>query len=137
MKRADLQKLAEQKIEDASLLLANNRFGNAFYLAGYAIEIGLKACISKQIIAQMIPSKQFVDKLYTHEFKALIGLAGLAQELQDEQKRDRLFATYWGAVGEWNEAARYTATDAATAQLMVQATRDTNSGVLRWIRLHW
>ena len=137
LKRSDLQTLAAAKAADALLLLNNNRFGNAFYLAGYAIELGLKACIAKQIIAQAIPDKSFVNAIYFHDLKKLIGLAGLTHILQAEQNNNAAFATYWGIAGEWNEASRYVATEAYTAQLMVQAVNDENAGILRWIRQHW
>jgi HEPN domain-containing protein len=45
MNRTDLQILAEDRLKDAEVLLANGRFGAAYYLAGYAVECGLKACV--------------------------------------------------------------------------------------------
>ena len=47
MNRADLQKLAEERLADAELLLANGRFGGAYYLSGYVVECALKACIAQ------------------------------------------------------------------------------------------
>ena len=42
LRRADLRRLAEEKLADAELLLAHHRYANSYYLAGYAIEIALK-----------------------------------------------------------------------------------------------
>jgi len=54
-KRADLRANAQAKLDDAELLLENKKFANAYYLAGYAVEIGLKACIAAHISAETIP----------------------------------------------------------------------------------
>ena len=44
--KTELIKLAEAKARDAHLLLQNERYSNAYYLVGYAVEIGLKAIIA-------------------------------------------------------------------------------------------
>lgn len=136
-RRADLQALAEGKLNDATLLLTNGRFGNAYYLAGYAVELGLKACIAKRITGQSIPDLSFIKAIYQHNLKNLVGVAGLSLELREEEKADAAFATYWGIAGEWKPESRYDATDSYTAQLLVQSVGDTASGILRWIRMHW
>jgi len=43
--RPQLRQLAEDRILDAACLLACGRPAGAYYLAGYAVECGLKACI--------------------------------------------------------------------------------------------
>ncbi|MDQ2083721.1 HEPN domain-containing protein [Xanthobacteraceae bacterium Astr-EGSB] len=58
-KRIDLQANAEAKSADAKLLLQHGRYSSAYYLAGYSIEIGLKACIALQVAAETIPGKAF------------------------------------------------------------------------------
>jgi hypothetical protein len=60
LKRTDLQALARAKFNDAELLFQHGRFSNAYYLAGYTIEIGLKACIAAQVSAETIPDKAFL-----------------------------------------------------------------------------
>jgi HEPN domain-containing protein len=62
LKRLDLQHLSEAKLADAELLFANGRHSNAYYLAGYAVEIGLKACISRQILADTLPDKTSLQR---------------------------------------------------------------------------
>jgi HEPN domain-containing protein len=47
MNRADLQQLAELRITEAKVLLDNGFYAGAYYLAGYAVECALKACIAK------------------------------------------------------------------------------------------
>jgi len=47
--RAELRQLAEDRILDAEHLLAAGRWSGAYYLAGYAVECGLKACIMARV----------------------------------------------------------------------------------------
>src|SRR5258708_26287810 len=81
MRRAVLQAIAQAKLDDALLLFQHRRFSNAYYLAGYAVEIGLKACIAKQISAETIPDKAFINDIFKHGLRELIGVAGLSAEL--------------------------------------------------------
>jgi hypothetical protein len=136
-KRGDLQAIAEAKLDDAALLLRNNRFSNAYYLAGYAVEIGLKACIAKQIVAEVIPPKDFVNSIYQHSFKALIGAAGLRAELEKEQDSNPGFAGSWAIVSNWSEQTRYEIIDPTTAQVFLVAVVDPTFGVFRWIKAFW
>ena len=47
--RSDFQWLAKTRIREAKALLDNGLFDGAYYLAGYAVECALKACIVKKI----------------------------------------------------------------------------------------
>jgi AbiV family abortive infection protein len=88
-KRNDLQANAQAKLDDAIILLQNGRYSNAYYLAGYAVEIGLKACIAARITAETIPDKEFIKGILNHQFTRLVGLAGLSR-LQKNSKNTRL-----------------------------------------------
>lgn len=48
MKRQDLRELALLRLKEAQVLFANGCWSGAYYLAGYAIECALKACIAKK-----------------------------------------------------------------------------------------
>ncbi len=87
-KRSDLRAMAQAKMDDASLLLDNGRYSSAYYLAGYAVEIGLKACVAAQLSAETIPDKAVIRDIFKHDFKTLIGLAGLAGALKQRQDED-------------------------------------------------
>ena len=45
MTRPEWQRMAGERVRDASALLKVRRWSAAYYLAGYAVECGLKACI--------------------------------------------------------------------------------------------
>jgi hypothetical protein len=135
--RKDLRALAEAKLEDARLLFQNKRVSNAYYLAGYAVELGLKACIATQVNAETIPDKVFLKKVLNHEFSTLIGLAGLLTALQEAQDKDPAFAANWAIVSEWSPDARYESKDTMLVQLFLTAMSDPKSGVFQWIKLYW
>lgn len=136
-RRVDLQKLAQAKLADAVLLGENGRCSNAYYLAGYAVELAIKACIARQFNAETIPDPKLVQRFYTHQLTELIGLAGLAAVLKERLAEDRQFAANWSTVSEWTEASRYEMVDSYTCGLMIDAIRDDNSGVLPWLKQHW
>ena len=135
--RHDLVALAEAKLLDAALLLGHERFGNAYYLAGYAVEIGLKAAISRQFAADTLPDPKFVRTLYTHSVKELVSAAGLVPALKARQDESPTFSSHWTVVLAWTEEARYRSVDATTARMMVEAVSSDPEGVLPWLRMHW
>ena len=134
--RTSLQNLASAKIEDARLLYENGRYSNAYYLYGYGIELGLKACIARQIIAETIPDKVILTRFLTHKLGDLVGLAGLKSLLEDRTK-DVEFATRWAVVTEWSEEARYEIVDAVVAAAMHDAVEHPKHGVMTWLRQYW
>jgi hypothetical protein len=137
LRRSDLQALAQAKLDDAVLLLSHRRFSNAYYLCGYAIELGLKACIARNIRAECIPDKDFIKGIHTHNYPALIGLAGLSRELKERQDESPDFSANWGVVAGWGPGSRYEAIDVYTSQLMLAASADEHSGVFPWIQRYW
>jgi HEPN domain-containing protein len=136
-KRTDLQAYAQAKLDDASILLQNRRYSNAYYLAGYAVELGLKACIAAQINAETIPDRTFIRDIFKHEFPKLIGLAGLTTELKDQKEKDSGFGANWAIVSEWSPDVRYETRDVTSAQTLITAIADPDSGVLQWIKTYW
>jgi HEPN domain-containing protein len=137
VRRDELQKLAEAKLAEAHLLLRYNRATNAYYLAGYAVELALKACIAKQISANTIPDKDFIKNVYSHEFAKLVNLAGLASELKREQRKEPNFAANWAIAAEWLPDARYRPYTMFDAQTLFEAIAHPEHGVLQWIRRFW
>lgn len=137
MRRVDLQKLAERKIESAAALAANKHWSNAYYLAGYSIEMALKAVISKQISADTIPEKNLINKVYTHEINDLLGLAGLKIEHRDLVSKDSIFAANWAICSEWRPESRYQEKSPAEAHYLLVAITHKKHGVLEWIKKYW
>lgn len=137
LNRFALQAAAEAKLADATLLHDHRRFSNAYYLAGYAVEIALKACIARQIVAETIPERSFVNEIFRHELKRLVNLAGLAGELRNRELRDAAFAANWATVADWRPDIRYTSVGRSAAEGMLSAVGDAAAGVVPWIRIYW
>jgi hypothetical protein len=138
IKRADLEALAQAKLQDAQILYAAKRYSNAYYLAGYTIELALKACISIQFVADTIPDKDFVKDIYTgHDLVKLMKLAGLSNDLKLKSDQDENFAANWAITAQWRETSRYTTVDSITAQSLLESITDSTSGVFPWIMTYW
>jgi HEPN domain-containing protein len=91
LSKSRLIALAETKLDDAKYLLADGRSGNAYYLAGYAVELLLKAVLSLRFQADTIPSRELVREIFTHDLAKLLSLADLRQDLADKQDADPQF----------------------------------------------
>jgi HEPN domain-containing protein len=135
--RAELQGLAKDRISDAKILLAARRWSAAYYLAGYAVECALKACIAKLMKSEEFPDKTFADKCWTHNLQQLLGLAGLKADLDIAMQADLYLADNWDTVKEWNESSRYARTTKADAEDLYEAITDKRRGVLSWLKQHW
>jgi HEPN domain-containing protein len=138
MNRVDLQILAEERLADAQVLLANGRFGAAYYLAGYAVECALKACIAKLTKAEDFPIKNSTNTVYIHDLKKLAGTAGVEVAIAQLAKNDKSFETNWAFMTVWSEESRYDRyVDQQMAKLMLDAVSDPQHGVLQCIRQCW
>ena len=135
--RADLQKLADEKLSDARVLFNAKSWSNAYYLAGYAVELAIKACIAKSFKADTVPDKDLVIKTYSHEFPKLIGTAGLTAELQKQVQAGQDFRAAWGVVNEWTPEDRYRTNSEQDAKELIEAISNATHGVLAWIKTHW
>jgi hypothetical protein len=137
LQRINLQAIAQTKLDDAELLLFNARYSNAYYLAGFAVEIGLKASIAKLFLADAIPDIALVRATYVHNLKDLLTVAGLKRQHTEAAKQDVEFGANWGLVAQWSPEIRYETVDSWTAQLMLQAIAAPQSGVFPWIKQFW
>ena len=133
----DLEKLAQVRLDDAILLQHAGRSSSAYYLAGYAVELALKACISKLFQHNVIPDKAFVDAIYTHKLDNLLSTTGLAVKFKADCETDHLLAAYWGVASQWRETSRYEFWDPISAGSMLQAVHEPKHGVFQWVKQHW
>jgi HEPN domain-containing protein len=136
--RTQYRQIAEDRIVDAEILLRNHRWSAAYYLAGYAVECGLKACIAKLTNQDDFPrDRKFVEQCYTHSVEKLLKAAGLKPELDDDADKNIAFSSNWGLVKDWEEISRYEQKTQADAEELYLAITHNPDGVMPWIRLHW
>ncbi len=135
--KADLEALAQTRLEDAVLLLQSGRPSSAYYLAGYAVELALKACIAKAFQPNVIPDKAFVNEIYVHSLEKLLSTAGLLTLFSADSKADPQLAAAWGIASKWTESSRYSLWDSVSASNLIGAIGDPQHGVFQWVKKHW
>jgi hypothetical protein len=135
MNRADLQLLSEARLADAEVLLRDGRWAAAYYLLGYAVECGLKACVARQFRQDEVPDKTIVNNFYTHQLDKLLGISGAKGALEARTAAEPGFQVNWNTVRDWSESSRYDhSTSEAKARDMLIAVADPMNGVLTWLK---
>ena len=138
MNRKDLQRLTRLRLAEARVLLAAAKYDGAYYLAGYAVECALKACIAKQIKRFDFPDKKLVLDSHTHQLEQLLNVSGLKQVHKQELDTNADFAVNWSVVRDWSEKARYSLSrSGAEAHDLYAAITARRHGILKWLKKHW
>ncbi|MGA2702223.1 MAG: HEPN domain-containing protein [Isosphaeraceae bacterium] len=138
MNRSDFQQLADVRIDEAALLLVEGKYHGAYYLAGYAVECGLKACLAKLTDRHEFPPKpKSIHDYYSHEIDKLVKTAGLTTQRDADAATDPELEANWGIVKDWTEESRYERKTQAQAQQLIAAITDAAHGVLPWIKQRW
>jgi hypothetical protein len=137
--RAHWQALAEQRILAAQALLAAQQWSSAYYLAGYAVEFGLKSCILVHVESTgvIFKEKKFSEQCWSHDVEDLVALAGLKDTLIADMAGNPALNANWTIVTEWDEMSRYEQKTKADAEELYQAITDNANGVMPWIRVRW
>ena len=133
----DLLAMAEMRVTDARALAAAERWDAAFYLAGYAVEFGLKAVIAARVRAGQFPGKAQFAGVWTHDFTELTRAAGLGPALAVKRRSAPRFDWNWRTAASWSEAARYKTAGAISpprAQSLIAAVSEADAGVLPWLK---
>ena len=137
LKRKDLQKLAALRLKEARILLEHRCWEGAYYLAGYAVECALKACLAKRTERHEFPDREFVNASYTHKPEELLRLAELRDSLREGARLTPALMTNWEIVREWSERSRYQRPTQSDAEELWSAVIDRKQGVFRWLKRHW
>ena len=110
--QADIQALSKSKLAESKCLFDNGFHDGAYYLAGYAVELLLKARVCKTLgiddFFQFNKSKK--KELYkaykVHNYEELLLLSGIYTDFVNVQK-DVNFKADWSIVRQWDEESRY------------------------------
>lgn len=138
MNRTEFQHLADVRIKEAEALLAAGLWDGAYYLAGYAVECGLKACIAKLTKAEDFPpGKDEIAKIYSHRIEELAIAAKLKTDLDAVLAGTPAFKVNWVEVIRWKEDARYKTWPEPEARQLYEAITDPTNGVLPWFKARW
>ncbi len=140
MTRTEWQRIAEERVLDAEALLDKQRWSAAYYLAGYAVECGLKACVEVYVERHadvVFREKEYSKQCWTHDIEKLVALAGLKGQRDADIAANAVLDDNWLIVKQWSEIARYESRTQLKAEDLYRAVTDSANGVLPWIRNHW
>lgn len=142
MNQRQLQILAKERLSDAKALLGRKRWSGAYYLSGYAVECGLKACLLKYIgeSEAVFGDPAYLRRLaecWTHDLVKLLSLAGLDADFGAARQANPMLAAYWGITKDWKETSRYELKTETQAKELYEAISHKPDGVFQWIQSRW
>ena len=137
MDRKALQALSRVRLVEAKALLNAGLPDGAYYLAGYAVECALKACIAKEKQRYEFPEKKRVNASHTHDLRELVKVANLEGPWEAAAKENAEFRKYWNVVQSWSEQSRYARHSSQSAQALIEAINNRKHGVIKWVKHYW
>jgi HEPN domain-containing protein len=140
LNRFQWQQLAERWLVDAKGLLDDHRWSAAYYLSGYAVECGLKACVLLRVATTpevIFESRRFSDQCWTHDLLDLVKHANLETVRLSDLAANHALRRNWLVVSYWTEQARYLTTPHHQAKKLYAAIANDPHGVMPWIRNRW
>lgn len=136
--RKDFQVLSNLRLREAKGLLRLHEYSGAYYLAGYAVECVLKACIAKRVKKHDFPDRQGRDNdPYVHDLVRLASLANLKEPIRLISDSSLEFQKNWSVTVLWTEQSRYRVFTQQESERLINAIIKKDHGVMPWIRLHW
>jgi HEPN domain-containing protein len=137
--KQQLRDLANLRLREAEVLFTAGLYDGAAYLCGYVIELALKARICRVLDANDYPDGGKYKQVYAvHDFaQLLLFLSGLRPKM--DPGNATLFNN-WSIAVPWNPERRYSPPGTYSkqdAEEILDAIRDKNDGILRWIKKYW
>ena len=134
----EIVKIAELRLKEANVLFDNDCFDGCIYLAGYCIELLLKAKIAMLLDLDNLfvsVGKEKIKPFRIHNLQNLALYAGLHKQISEET--NETFKEYWSLLlSQWSEDLRYSKCGNCTkvrAENFLRAIEDSNNGIKRWI----
>jgi len=138
LNRGKLQVLTRLRLKEARVLLNAGQYPGSYYLAGYAVECALKACIARKTRRYDFPNKGIANKAWSHRLEELVKLAELWPDLEADMKTNKTLEENWATVKDWSESERYNADiSLALARDYYSACTARNNGIISWIKRKW
>ncbi|NLS92967.1 MAG: hypothetical protein GXX96_12500 [Planctomycetaceae bacterium] len=139
MNRATLQRLSDERLDDARALIAAKQWAGAYYLAGYSLECALKSCVLAYIdrTGIIFEDKKYAQNCWTHDIEDLIRQAGLKIERDKAAGTNLTLGQNWLIAKDWSETSRYRMSTQLQAEKLLHALTDNTDGVLSWVKSFW
>ncbi len=143
-----IRALASLRLEEARILADNGKPDGAFYLAGYSVELTLKARIAEQFgIESLFADKvsaadEFTDigkvknLVQTHNLFLLLVISGLRLPYFEQRRQDKVFLAFDPLLWTWNERLRYQSPGRTSQQNVTDFINflAAPDGLLTWIK---
>lgn len=144
-----IRNLAALRLEEAQILVQNGKPDGAFYLAGYSVELALKAKVAERLGLPGLFDEQNTNQQFaglnelrrlvkTHNLTLLFVMSGLKAAFDQLRVTQAEFSTAASWLNDWNEGLRYRSPGAVT-QMGVEhfiSTLGEVTGLLQWIEKH-
>ena len=112
---SNIRKLAWAKLKEAECLFEKDHCDWAYYTAGYAVELMLKARICRTFGIEnfydensgILKQLKFPQTFKSHDFEQLSLLSGVFTELKKSALSDLSLQAQWSSVCAWSEEVRY------------------------------
>lgn len=136
----ELQNLADLRINEAAKLQESNFPDGAFYLAGYAVELYLKAKICETIDVPNfydihVPKSDLSKTFLIHNLDRLVLLSGLYTKFETEKEINSDLAQHWAKVSAWSEKSRYN-TPYSKSDIQALEFIESSKIIIEWIKTH-
>lgn len=134
--RRELKTLADLRLREAEALFEARCYNGTVYLAGYVVELALKARICRLLRSKEYPEIGALKGAFAvHKYDQLLFLAGLVDKLDSNQ----MVLENWSLLTFWGPELRYSPREFSRSEALVvlEAIREPANGVFSWIRKHW
>ncbi|MEM7531492.1 MAG: HEPN domain-containing protein [Chloroflexota bacterium] len=139
--KIELQDLAETRLQEAKSLYNSGLYDGCYYIAGYVIELALKARICKLLDVNEYPESGEISRSFkTHKLDTLLVLSGLRNTFLAEGTTNPRLLSNWSLITEWSEELRYSPLHSSSkidAEKILSAMEDVHNGVFVWLKKHW
>lgn len=136
--KKNLQDLARLRLKEAKALFDAGLYDGCVYLAGYAVELALKARICRVLKISKYPAEGFGSSYKVHSLDQLKVLAALDPDISVTKNKD-LFDN-WSIAVKWDPEQRYDPPgtyDEPAAKDILDSIQSKPDGVLTWLTKRW
>jgi HEPN domain-containing protein len=136
----DIQNLADLRIREAVKLQKSKFYNGAFYLAGYAVELYLKAKICDTMDVPdfydtHVPKSDLSKTFLIHNLDRLMLLSGLHTKFEAAKKTVPNLTDHWDKVLTWSEKSRYNNPNTKT-EIEALEFIESSKIIMKWIKKH-
>jgi len=137
--KEELKQLAEQRLKEANILFENEQYDGSIYLAGYVVELALKARICKILDLDFYPPEN-LPGFNIHDYDKLARLSGLEKTIEKQTVENDKFNINWVKVSKWDSQMRYSTVgedNKKRAQDLLSALQEDEYGIFKWLKGKW